>query len=97
MAGKSKRPKLMLDCEELARLQRLRQAPTASLREVQRAQILTRYHSGETVAQIARDLRMTRTSVAKWINRALAVGAVHCTRNESGTIWSGGIRSSMRR
>ena len=76
MAGKSKRPKLMLDCEELARLQRLRQAPTASLREVQRAQILTRYHSGETVAQIARDLRMTRTSVAKWINRALAVGAV---------------------
>ena len=75
MAGKSKRPKLMLDSEELTRLQRLRQAPTAPLREVQRAQILTRYHGGETVAQIARELRMTRTSVAKWINRALAVGA----------------------
>lgn len=75
MAGKSKRPKLTLDSEELARLQHLRQAPTAPLREVQRAQILTRYHAGETVAQIARDIHMTRTSVAKWINRALAVGA----------------------
>ncbi len=53
---------------------RLRQAPTAPLREVQRAQILTRYHAGETVAQIARNLHMTRKSVAKWINRALAVG-----------------------
>ena len=74
MAGKSKRPKLTLEPDELERLQRLRQAPTAPLREVQRAQILTRYHAGETVAQIARTLRMTRKSVAKWIDRALAVG-----------------------
>jgi transposase len=74
MAGKSKRPKLTLEPDELERLQHLRQAPTAPLREVQRAQILTRYHAGETVAEIARSLRMTRKSVAKWINRALAVG-----------------------
>jgi len=75
MAGKSKRPKLTIQPEELSRLQRLRQTPTAPLREVQRAQILTRYHAGETVAQIARNLHMTRKSVAKWIKRALAVGA----------------------
>ena len=75
MAGKSNRPKLTILPEELSRLQRLRQTPTAPLREVQRAQILTRYHAGETVAQIARNLRMTRKSVAKWIQRALAVGA----------------------
>ena len=74
MAGKSKRPKLAIEPEELRRLQRLRHAPTAPLREVQRAQILTRYHAGETVAQIARTLHMTRKSVAKWINRALAIG-----------------------
>jgi transposase len=74
MAGKSKRPKLTLQPDELERLQRLRQARTAPLREVHRAQILTRYHAGETVAQIARRLHMTRKSVAKWINRALAVG-----------------------
>jgi hypothetical protein len=63
MAGKSKRPKLTILPEELSRLQRLRQTPTAPLREVQRAQILTRYHAGETVAQIARTLHMTRKSV----------------------------------
>lgn len=74
MAGKSKRAKLTLEPDELERLQHLRRAPTAPLREVQRAQILTRYHAGETVAQIARTLHMTRKSVAKWINRALAVG-----------------------
>jgi transposase len=74
MAGKSKRPKLTLEPDELVRLQRLGQAPSAPLREVHRAQILTRYHAGETVAQIARSLRMTRKSVAKWINRALSIG-----------------------
>jgi transposase len=74
MAGKSKRPKLTMGPNELERLRHLRQTPTAPLREVQRAQILTCYHAGETVAQIARNLHMTRKSVAKWINRALAVG-----------------------
>jgi transposase len=74
MAGKSKRPKLTMESDELERLQHLRRAPTTPFREVQRAQILTRYHAGETVAQIARTLHMTRKSVAKWINRALAVG-----------------------
>src|SRR5216684_2735136 len=74
MAGKSKRPKLTMESDELERLQHLRRAPTNPFREVQRAQILTRYHAGETVAQIARTLHMTRKSVAKWINRSLAVG-----------------------
>lgn len=74
MAGKSRKPKLTIERNELERLQHLRQAPTAPLREVQRAQILTRYHEGETVTQIARRLHMTRKSVAKWINRALALG-----------------------
>ncbi len=74
MAGKSKRPKLIMESDELERLQHLRRAPTIPLREVQRAQILARYHAGETVTQIARTVQMTRKSVAKWINRALAVG-----------------------
>ena len=74
MAGKSKRPKLTLEPDELVRLQHLCHSPTTPHREVQRAQILTRFHAGETVAQIARALNMTRKSVAKWINRALAIG-----------------------
>ena len=74
MAGKSRRPKLILIGDDLSELHRLRQSTTAPFREVQRAQILTRYHAGETVAQIARCIHMTRKSVAKWINRALTIG-----------------------
>ena len=74
MAGKSRRPKLTLLPAERERLQRLGQSSTAEVREARRAQILTRYHAGETVAEIARNVHMTRKSVAKWINRALAVG-----------------------
>jgi hypothetical protein len=59
----------------LSELQQLRQSRTAPLREVQRARILCRYHAGETITSIARALEMTRKSVRKWIDKALAVGA----------------------
>jgi transposase len=74
MAGKSLRPKLILTPEQRAQLQRIRQSAKAPIREVQRAQILLRYEAGETVAGIARKVGTTRKSVAKWINRALAIG-----------------------
>lgn len=45
------------------------------MREAQRARILLGYHSGETVAQIARVVGMTRKSVGKWVSKALAIGA----------------------
>jgi transposase len=74
MAGKSKRAKLTLTLEELEQLQRLSRSTKAEAREVRRAQILALYQAGETVAEIARSVGMTRNSVAKWINRALSVG-----------------------
>ncbi len=74
MAGKSKRPKLVLTPDEIHHLERLRHSRTAAVREVQRAEILWRYHSGETIAEIIRAMRMTRASVGKWISRALAMG-----------------------
>ena len=75
MAGKSHRPQLALSAEQLLDLQQLSQSRTAPLREVQRAKILCRYHAGETVTVIARALEMTRKSVRKWIDKALAMGA----------------------
>src|SRR6202049_578457 len=75
MAGKSRLSKLAFSAEQLSELQQLSQSRTASLREVQRARILCRYHAGETVTAIARALEMTRKSVRKWIDKALAVGA----------------------
>jgi transposase len=75
VAGRSRRPQLTLSAEEVQQLQRLRDSRTAPWREAQRARILLRYHSGESIAQIARAVNMTRKSVGKWIAKALAVGS----------------------
>jgi DDE superfamily endonuclease/Homeodomain-like domain len=75
MAGKSRLAKLALSTEQLSELQQLSQSRTAPVREVQRARILCRYHNGETIAGIARAMEMTRKSVRKWIDKALAMGA----------------------
>jgi DDE superfamily endonuclease len=65
---------LVLTTEEKEYLDQLRQSRTAAMRDVQRAQILWRYHSGETVTRIAQALKTTRKSVLKWIDKALQVG-----------------------
>jgi transposase len=44
------------------------------VREVQRAQILTRFHAGETITEIARAMKVTRKSVRKCVDKALAMG-----------------------
>jgi hypothetical protein len=75
MAGKSRLPKLALSTEQLSELRQLSQSRTAPAREMQRARILCRYHAGETIAGIARAMEMTRKSVRKWIDKALAMGA----------------------
>jgi transposase len=74
MAGKSRRAKLVMTQAEVEQLERLRRSQTAPRREVQRAEILWCYHAGETIAAIARKVSMTRTSVAKWVGKALDVG-----------------------
>ena len=66
--------KLNLTDEEQRYLNELRQSRTAAVRDVQRAQILSRYHCGESVSQIARSLKTTRKTVLKWIDKALQLG-----------------------
>jgi transposase len=66
---------LKLSAEEIEHLKSLRDSRTAPWRETQRARIMLRYHSGETIAQIARAVGMTRKSVGKWVGKALAVGS----------------------
>jgi hypothetical protein len=74
MARASQHPGLVLTNEEKEFLDQLRQSRTAAIRDVQRAQILWRYHAGETVTRIARALKTTRKSVLKWIDKALQMG-----------------------
>ena len=71
----SQHPALVLSVEEKGHLDQLRQSRTGAIRDVQRAQILWRYHAGEKVSQIARAVKMTRKSVLKWIDKALQMGA----------------------
>jgi hypothetical protein len=71
-----KRPALVLTDEEKECLDQLRQSRTAAARDVQRAQILWRYQSGETVAQITRAVKTTRNSALKWIDKALQLGVM---------------------
>src|SRR6266849_262872 len=75
MARASTRPRLVLTADEKRHLDQLRQSKTGPFRDVQRAQILWRYHAGETVSQIARALKTTRKSVLKWIDKTLQIGA----------------------
>ena len=74
MASQSKHPKLVLTDEERKKLDLLRNSRTAASRDVCRAQVLWRYHSGETVSEIARALKTTRATVLKWVDRALQMG-----------------------
>jgi len=75
VAGRSKRPRLKLSDEEVERLRSLHESRTAPWRETQRARIVLRYHSGESVTEIARAVGMTRKSVGKWIGKALEMGS----------------------
>src|SRR5580658_1939607 len=74
MAGKSRRPKLVLTDEERAELEQLTRSRTVPQREAQRSAILLGYYAGESIAGIGRRLGMTRLSVSKWVAKALAVG-----------------------
>ena len=75
MARTSTRPKLVFTSDEDTHLDELRRrSRTTAVSDVQRAQIMLRYHAGETVRQIARALKATRKSVPKWIDKALQMG-----------------------
>lgn len=70
----SKRPRLRLTVEEGAWLQQLSQSRSEAAGRVQRAEILLRYHSGETVSGIATALRTNRPRVERCIAKALELG-----------------------
>jgi hypothetical protein len=74
MAGKSRRPKLVLSDADRAELEQLTRSRTVPQREAQRSAIVLGYHAGESVTSIGRRLGMTRLSVSKWVAKALAVG-----------------------
>ena len=70
----SRRAKLNLTEEEMTWLEQLAQSRSEAAGRVQRAEILLRYHSGETVSAIAAALPTHRPKVERCIAKALELG-----------------------
>jgi len=74
MARSSQRAKLLLSKEERERLQKIAQSRTLPLQGIQRAEILLRYADGMLITGIEKDIHISRPTIYKWIDKALALG-----------------------
>ena len=74
MPRKSQRPKLILNESQRKDLTRLSQSRTAPLREIQRASILIKYADGQTISSIEKNLKVSRPTIYKCIDKSLAAG-----------------------
>jgi transposase len=81
MANASKLQKLVLTSDEHKFLQEIQGSRTRPLREVQRAQILWRYHAGESILGISRALHVGRDMIYKCLKKALAQGVSMALRD----------------
>jgi len=74
MPRKSQKAKLILGRDKKAQLQQLASSRKAPVREVQRANILLRYSEGIPIIDIERITHVSRPTIYKWVDKALAVG-----------------------
>lgn len=74
MPRKSQKAKLILSKEMHEQLQKIAQSRTSPVREVQRANILLRYSEGMFITDIEKTVHVSRPSIYKWIEKALAMG-----------------------
>jgi transposase len=74
MPRKSQKAKLILEVEQKEQLQKLSQSRKAPIREVQRANILLEYSEGISITDIEARVQVSRPTIYKWIEKALALG-----------------------
>ncbi len=74
MPTRSKRPELVLSEEEKQKLLTISRSKKLPQREVQRASILLCYSEGNTIVSIQRKLNVSRPTIYKCIDKALAKG-----------------------
>jgi len=74
MPGQSRKAKLILDQDKKEQLQRIVNSRKAPVREVQRANILLHYTENMPITDIEKRLNVSRPTIYKWIDKALAVG-----------------------
>lgn len=74
MARTSKRARLQLTDEQRSDLEKISRSRTNPAREVERAGILLRYAAGDNITTIQRTLRVSKPTIYKCIDKALAAG-----------------------
>jgi len=74
MSRTSQRAQLVLDDAQRTELSQLSQSRTAPFREVQRAAILLQYAGGKSITSIKNELSVSRPTIYKCIDKALAAG-----------------------
>jgi transposase len=74
MPRKSQRPKLQLNESQRQKLQKMSQSRTIPIREVQRASVLLKYANGKAIQSIQKELNISRPTIYKCIDKALAAG-----------------------
>ena len=74
MARKTSRAKLHLTGEQRIKLELLSNSRSAPLREIQRAQALLHYADELTITEIQKRVNISRPSIYKCIDKALAAG-----------------------
>ena len=76
MASKSKRAPLTLSDAQREMLGELARSRTAPVREVERAKVLLRYADGASITDIQRDVGVSRPTIYKCIDKAIAAGVL---------------------
>jgi transposase len=74
MPRKRQRPKLQLNESQRQKLQKMSQSRTIPIREVQRASVLLKYANGKAIQSIQKELNISRPTIYKCIDKALAAG-----------------------
>lgn len=74
MARKTKREKLEITESEKNWLQKISQSRKLPFREIQRAGILLKYSEGKSITKIQEELNVSRPSIYKCIDKAIAAG-----------------------
>lgn len=76
MAGKSKRARLQLSDAQRDLLKARAKSRTAPVREVERSRVLLSYAEGTSISAIQREVGVSRPSIYKCIDKAIAAGVL---------------------
>ncbi len=76
MTGKTKRAPLTLTATHRSMLAELARSRTAPVREAERAKVLLKYADGASITDIRRDVGVSRPTIYKCIDKAVAAGVL---------------------